>query len=239
MVQESGRGRPGGRAHRRTRNRQGHPRSQCAGVGHPGRNHRQGWRDGRRRGASWQDRGSWRRRCRPCQGRTQAGGTSAQRRRKGRRLPRPSQPAAPAPVPPSMPASPAAAKIAADHGVDTARRGGVRQARPGPERRCPRLSRKGPGARAFPRARACSSSRPGFAAARARARQRRGARGARSHDAAAPDHRPAPQGRPEYRRHADDLQRGRHDRDHGIARPLQGRASKRSTARNSASWDFS
>ena len=32
------------------------------------------------------------------------------------------------------------------------------------------------------------------------------------HDAAAPDHRPPPQGRAEHRRHAHDLQRGRHER---------------------------
>ena len=52
--------------------------------------------------------------------------------------------------------------------------------------------------------------------ARAVAGRRRLARGARADDAAAPDHRAAPEGRAEHRRHADDLQRGRHDRGHGL-----------------------
>ena len=50
------------------------------------------------------------------------------------------------------------------------------------------------------------------AGARAVAGRRRRARGAREDDAAAPDHRAPPQGRAEHRRHAHDLQRGRHER---------------------------
>ena len=41
-------------------------------------------------------------------------------------------------------------------------------------------------------------------------------------DAAAPDHRAAPEGGAEHRRHADDLQRGRHERGDGAAQPVQG-----------------
>jgi len=51
---------------------------------------------------------------------------------------------------------------------------------------------------------------------------RRRARGARASDQVAPDHRAPAQGRAEHRRDADDLQRGRHDRNHRDARPLQG-----------------
>ena len=61
-------------------------------------------------------------------------------------------------------------------------------------------------------------------------RRRRRARGARADDAAAPDHRAAPEGGAEHRRHADDLQRGRHERGDGAAQPVQGRCSRRSTA---------
>ena len=52
--------------------------------------------------------------------------------------------------------------------------------------------------------------------------RRRGARGARAHDQAAPDHRAPPQGGAGQRGHADDLQRGRHDAGHGAAQPVQG-----------------
>src|SRR5437868_2331002 len=47
-----------------------------------------------------------------------------------------------------------------------------------------------------------------------------GTRGARAHDAAAPDHRAASQGCAEHRRHAHDLQRGRHERGDAPARPI-------------------
>src|ERR1700692_3827856 len=79
---------------------------------------------------------------------------------------------------------------------------------------------------------AASAPAPGNTAAprgrggewRARAPRRRCRAGrAREDDAAAPDHRAPPQGRPEHRRDADDLQRGRHEPHHGDARPVQGR----------------
>ena len=60
------------------------------------------------------------------------------------------------------------------------------------------------------------------AGARAVAGRRRRARRAREDDAAAPDHRAPPQGGAEHRRHADDLQRGRHERGDGHAQPVQG-----------------
>ena len=60
------------------------------------------------------------------------------------------------------------------------------------------------------------------AGARAVARRRRRARGAREDDAAAPDHRAPAEGGAEHRRDADDLQRGRHERRHGDAQPVQG-----------------
>ena len=53
--------------------------------------------------------------------------------------------------------------------------------------------------------------------------QRRGARRARADDEAAPDHRAAPQGRAEHRRHADDVQRRRHERGDDAAQRVQGR----------------
>ena len=49
------------------------------------------------------------------------------------------------------------------------------------------------------------------AGARAVAARRRRARGARAHDAASSDHRAPAQGGAKHRRHAHDLQRGRHD----------------------------
>ena len=60
------------------------------------------------------------------------------------------------------------------------------------------------------------------AGARAVAGRRRRARGAREDDAAAPDHRAAAEGGAEHRRHAHDLQRGRHERGDGAAQPVQG-----------------
>ena len=68
----------------------------------------------------------------------------------------------------------------------------------------PRTGRAGPGARAV-------------------GARRRVARGARAHDEAAPDHRAPPQGCAEHRRHADDVQRRRHERGDGAAQPVQGR----------------
>ena len=66
--------------------------------------------------------------------------------------------------------------------------------------------------------------------ARAVAGRRRRARRARADDAAAPDHRAPPEGRAEHRRHADDLQRGRHERGDGAAQRSTRSCSRRSTA---------
>ena len=52
----------------------------------------------------------------------------------------------------------------------------------------------------------------------------------------ASDHRPPPQGRAEHRRHADHLQRGRHDRGDGTCARSTRTCSRRSTATSSASW---
>ena len=68
------------------------------------------------------------------------------------------------------------------------------------------------------------------AGARALARRRRGARGAREDDAAAPDHRAPAEGRAEHRRDAHDLQRGRHERDHGACAPSTRTCSRSGTA---------
>ena len=56
------------------------------------------------------------------------------------------------------------------------------------------------------------------------------ARRAREDDAAAPDHRAPPEGCAEHRRHADDLQRGRHDGGDGAAQRNTRMCSRRSTA---------
>src|SRR5215213_5510824 len=58
------------------------------------------------------------------------------------------------------------------------------------------------------------------AGARAFAGRRCIARGACEDDAAAPDHRAPPEGCAEHRRHADHLQRGRHEGGDGYAQPL-------------------
>ena len=66
--------------------------------------------------------------------------------------------------------------------------------------------------------------------ARAVARRRRRARRAREDDAAAPDHRAPPEGRAEHRRHAHDLQRGRHDARSWSCAINTRNCSRRSTA---------
>ena len=64
----------------------------------------------------------------------------------------------------------------------------------------------------------------------------RRARRTREDDAAAPDHRAAPEGSAEHRRHAHDLQRGRHGPRHGAARAVQGRVREEARRRSWASW---
>ena len=91
-----------------------------------------------------------------------------------------------------------------------------RQALPAPARTAasPRAT-CWPRSSAPPRRRRRSRSRRRGAGARAFAGRRCRARGARADDAAAPDHRAPPEGGAEHRRHADDLQRGRHERGDG------------------------
>ena len=62
------------------------------------------------------------------------------------------------------------------------------------------------------------------------ARQRCDARGAREDDEAAPDHRATAQGSAEHRRHADDVQRRRHERRHGAAHASTRSCSRSATA---------
>ena len=119
---------------------------------------------------------------------------------------------------PAMAPSPAAAKIAADNGLDPAaiEGSGVR----GQVLKGDVLAKIAPPRLLLPRrAGSCSRAGPG---ARAFAARRRRTRGARAHDAAAPDHRASLQGRAKHRRHADHLQRGRHERGHGAPGEIQG-----------------
>ena len=97
-------------------------------------------------------------------------------------------------------------------------RAGLRQGRPRHQGRHARRDRK-----SGVRADAGQSARRRGAGAGAVAGRRCVARGAREDDAAAPDHRAPPEGSAEHRRHADDLQRGRHEPHHGDARAIQGR----------------
>ena len=66
--------------------------------------------------------------------------------------------------------------------------------------------------------------------ARALARQRRRARGARADDAPAPDHRAAPQGSAEHRGDADDVERRRHERGDEAALRSTRTSSRSATA---------
>ena len=89
--------------------------------------------------------------------------------------------------------------------------------------------------KAAPRRRRSISRRPRCRSER-RAGRRCGPRRAGEDDAPAPDHRAAPEGGAEHRRHAHDLQRGRHDHGHGAARALQGRVREEARQSSSASW---
>ena len=130
-----------------------------------------------------------------------------------------------------MPPAPSAAKIAAENKIDLAsvagsgKRGQVLKGdvlAAVAEARAPAPAR----ARAGSSAGACANSGP-RSGSRARGAhdhsRRQRPRRAGAHDQAAPDHRAPPQGRAKHRRDADDLQRGRHERSDGVARPLQGR----------------
>ncbi len=124
-----------------------------------------------------------------------------------------------------MPLAPSVRKMAAETGVDPAKVAGS-----GKDGRVT----KGDMMAAIERAAAQPTPVPQTAAAgpRAVAGRRCRARGAREDDAAAPDHRAAAEGGAEHRRHAHDLQRGRHERGDGDAQPVQG--SVREEARRQA-----
>ena len=108
---------------------------------------------------------------------------------------------------PTLPLAPSVRKLAAESGIDAATVAGHRQGRPRHQ------GRHAGGDRARRRgADAGGAAGRRRAGARALAGRRRRARGAREDDAAAPDHRAPAQGGAEHRRHADDLQRGRHER---------------------------
>ena len=211
MVQEARRSRQGGRAAGRARDRQGDARSQCA-ERRRARTHRRRERpDRRRRRAAW-DRSTVQAPARPPP-RSLPPLPPLQR-------PRTSMASVAAKAAPaaSMPPAPSAAKIAAEHNLDlgaiagSGKRGQVLKGDVlGGARRRPRLP---------------SRRRPLLQPCQSRAHDdpgRRGARGARAPDQAAPDDRAAPQGGAEHRRHADDLQRGRHDRGDGAAGQVQRR----------------
>ena len=141
--------------------------------------------------------------------------------------------AAPSPPPAAgdTPLAPSVRKIAAETGVDPATRRRLRQGRPRHQGRHDggdRARRRG--------ADAGRADRRRRAGARAVAGRRRRARGAREDDAAAPDHRAAAQGGAEHRRHAHDLQRGRHERGDGICATSTRISSRSATASSSASW---
>ena len=150
-----------------------------------------------------------------------------QRRRAAppRRAPRPRRRAAAAPPRPAAPLAPSVQRIVAENKLDPAAIAGT--GKDG------RITKGDALAAARSRAADASPRRPPQrrAAGAGRApRRRRAARGAGAHDPPAPDHRPAPEGGAEHRRHADDLQRGRHERGDGAAQPLQGRCSRSATA---------
>ena len=115
-----------------------------------------------------------------------------------------------------------------------------RQARPGAEGRRARGHRRGsrasagPSARAGSSAGACANSGP-RSGSRARGAhdhcRRQRPRRAGAHDQAASDHRAPPQGRAKHRGDAHDLQRGRHERSDGVARPLQGRVREKARSK--------
>ena len=85
-------------------------------------------------------------------------------------------------------------------------------------------------------ARAASAPQPAAAPRPAGPRPNADARRARGDDAAAQDHRAAPEGIAEHRRPAHHLQRGGHEPRDGAAQPNTRTASRRSTACGWASW---
>ena len=105
-----------------------------------------------------------------------------------------------------MPLAPSVRKIAAETGIDAPPSPAPARTAASPRATCwPPSSARRRSRRRSPQPAAAVQARAPVAA------RRRRARGARAHDAAAPDHRAPAQGGAEHRRHAHDLQRGRHD----------------------------
>ena len=154
-------------------------------------------------------------RCRRAARPDQEGAGAPRRQAAGAKPPEPPPRAAPAPrgarsrglagcAMPPAPLAPSVRKIAAETGIDAADVAGT-----GKDGRVT----KGDMLAAIERAaRSRRRPRPPPVQCARRRRRRCRARRARAHDAAAPDHRAPAQGCAEHRRHADDLQRGRHER---------------------------
>ena len=227
LVQEAWRRREGRRAARRARDRQGHPRSQCAGRRRRWATSRQGWRDGRRRAPSSarSSKAALRR------ARRQAGPPKAAARRErsascfgdgfGCRL-----------AAASAPLLGRGAQGQRSRGRSHRGRKRRRPARASPEPARTAASRRATCLRRSQRAARLRSPAPA-APVQVRAPSAPSdvvARGAREDDEAAPDHRAPPQGSAEHRRHADDVQRRRHERGDGAAQRSTRTRSRRSTA---------
>ena len=154
-----------------------------------------------------------------------------QRRRRGAEAPRAAEGGRPARQQATCRSPPSVRRIAAESGVDPAAVSGS-----GKDGRVT----KGDMLAAIERA----AAQPTPVAASAAAVQMRApspaddavARRARQDEPAAPDHRAPPQGRAEHRRHAHDLQRGRHERGDGAAQSIQGHVREEARHRSSASW---
>ena len=240
VVQEARRGGQGRRAAGRARDRQGDGGG--AGAGRRRARRHQG-------GAGRHRRASAR-----CWARSRK--VPPRRARIEAAAPQPAPPAA-KPTPPPASAKPArqhaaaaprqrrhaaGARRAQDDGGEgdrRRRRAGLRPARPGAQGGCDRRRRRqarGTGCRAAPprppRLRADGDARrcPCTQMRAPVGRQRCRARGARAHDAPAPDHRPAPQGRAEHGRHAHHVQRRGHERHHEAAGASTRTCSRSATA---------
>ena len=130
------------------------------------------------------------------------------------------------PLPPAdMPLAPSVRKMAAETGVDPASVPGT-----GKDGRVTKGDMMAAIERAARGSDAGAADRRRRAGARAVAGRRRRARGAREDDAAAPDHRAAAEGGAEHRRHAHDLQRGRHERGDGACATSTRISSRSATA---------
>ena len=180
---------------------------------------------GRRHGAG--GRGSGRHRRRQGRQRRRRAASRAEAAAPKPKRPKPQrQPSPPPPRPKTeAPAMPSAQRIAEETGISTA----VRR-RHRPDGRVTKGDMLGAlEARAAKPAPAASPRRPARA-------PNADARGTRADDAAAQDHRAAPEGIAEHRRPAHHLQRSGHEPRHGAAQPPTRTASRRSMACAWASW---